>query len=473
MNSIKISSFKGFAESITLETQGKNVLLYGENGSGKSSLYEAIRMFFYKEILVKNVIKEGQAAEVREAEIENYLNTFNNIVKNTPFSITVNNLEVGDTAFSNYRCFMLSNLEIDIPMSISVERFLETHYLGILDTSAFLKAKGTELLQNVNNCIRDVFKENFMLEFADTYYTLRVHDTIRGHRVEKNYRRYFNEAKLHLIVLLLFFETIKLIKDDSLKNILVLDDIVTSLDATNRIFLVNYIMDSFEDMQKIVMTHNVSFFNLFHFKIGQGLDDIEDNWLELNIYESNGDCKYYQYKGLLTAAQISERRKPGAVAPLNDEDAGNLIRRRFEAVMYEYAKLVQIDAFEESGIVLSRLIDKGKNIYIYRKNKNEIYDSNDLLDVIRQIIAGGNSDNQKIADITNEISKYINTTTMPEIKKTLKTLKMFQKVVMHQLSHGTEAMQTFSAKEIEESLALLSKFEILVKKFKDGNAYGF
>lgn len=46
INSIQLVNYKAFYDSTTIDVKGKNILLYGENGSGKTSLYEAIKQFF-------------------------------------------------------------------------------------------------------------------------------------------------------------------------------------------------------------------------------------------------------------------------------------------------------------------------------------------------------------------------------------------------------------------------------------------
>ncbi len=45
IKSIKINNFKFFTEQPYIEINGKNILLYGENGSGKSSVYWALYTF--------------------------------------------------------------------------------------------------------------------------------------------------------------------------------------------------------------------------------------------------------------------------------------------------------------------------------------------------------------------------------------------------------------------------------------------
>lgn len=46
INKIVIENFKYFLDPFTIEPQGKHVLMYGENGSGKSSIYWAAYTHF-------------------------------------------------------------------------------------------------------------------------------------------------------------------------------------------------------------------------------------------------------------------------------------------------------------------------------------------------------------------------------------------------------------------------------------------
>ena len=51
ISKIEISKFKGFYDTCTIDLNNscKNLLVYGENGSGKSSLFQALMLFLESE----------------------------------------------------------------------------------------------------------------------------------------------------------------------------------------------------------------------------------------------------------------------------------------------------------------------------------------------------------------------------------------------------------------------------------------
>ena len=54
MKKIKLKNFKAFESEIELKNpQAKNILLFGENGSGKSSIYEALTSVRDNELYLK------------------------------------------------------------------------------------------------------------------------------------------------------------------------------------------------------------------------------------------------------------------------------------------------------------------------------------------------------------------------------------------------------------------------------------
>jgi energy-coupling factor transporter ATP-binding protein EcfA2 len=64
LHKIEITNFKAFKETFTLDLEGRHLLLYGQNGSGKSSLYWAIYTFL-------------QSAQKKKGEIAKYFDENN------------------------------------------------------------------------------------------------------------------------------------------------------------------------------------------------------------------------------------------------------------------------------------------------------------------------------------------------------------------------------------------------------------
>ena len=50
MKRITIKGFKAFPEEFVLSLDGKHLLMYGENGSGKSSIYFALHCLFQSQL---------------------------------------------------------------------------------------------------------------------------------------------------------------------------------------------------------------------------------------------------------------------------------------------------------------------------------------------------------------------------------------------------------------------------------------
>ena len=71
ITNIEIKNFRAFPKpyQIKLDNAGKSLLVYGENGSGKSSLYLALKYFF------ESSVNEDQK-ESKNTEFENHQNIF-------------------------------------------------------------------------------------------------------------------------------------------------------------------------------------------------------------------------------------------------------------------------------------------------------------------------------------------------------------------------------------------------------------
>ena len=89
IESLKIESFKAFKDEAFLKLDKLNLLLYGENGAGKSSIYDAVKLiFFYHRI--KDEHRVGATPEEQRAQLVSYLSDRYNHRGGAGFRIKVN-----------------------------------------------------------------------------------------------------------------------------------------------------------------------------------------------------------------------------------------------------------------------------------------------------------------------------------------------------------------------------------------------
>ena len=98
---------------------------------------------------------------------------------------------------------------------------------------------------------------------------------------------FLNEAKLTQIALSIRFGATKANQQDAPLKLLVLDDLLISLDMSNRVQVINIILTDpdFADYQKIIMTHDRGFYREIRRAIGPGSDD----WVFQRLHVSNGN----------------------------------------------------------------------------------------------------------------------------------------------------------------------------------------
>ena len=76
MDSLLLHNFKAFKDNFTLNPNGDNVLIYGENGSGKSSLFEGIKLFYFRERLLRESIAPNIVGQARIDEERQVLDEY-------------------------------------------------------------------------------------------------------------------------------------------------------------------------------------------------------------------------------------------------------------------------------------------------------------------------------------------------------------------------------------------------------------
>ena len=460
MNKLQIKYFKAFENEMSISLEGKNLLIYGENGAGKSSLYEAIKVVFFKPRLEQQ-IQTATTPEEQEQFENDFWNKYNNNKNNRKFEILVDDANYLDYPINNYQVFLISIEEITTDNKFYLSELLNKCFFNISDIDWFCNKFYSDIEIEINKLLTS-FKESIQIDIdAEDNYAIRITDIDRAIDTKSELKKYFNESKLNLIVLLLLFNSIRCFDDSSKKRVLVLDDFITSLDIANRTFLMRYVLEEFQEFQTIILTHNVSFYNLITYLINDIFKQNE-NWSFGNMYEIDNVNKFYQKQ---TIEKVKDIRSYYTDYPQNIIELGNKIRKKIEVLLYEYSKLFMIGSVEESKKILER-IENRKQIYINNIN-NKYKDASDLVDTIQGILDEGNEHNLKNR-LNEKIAGY-KQCDFSNLQYILEKLKLYQKVTMHPMSHGSLGQNTFTTKEIQESLDLLEKLEKYLIALVDKN----
>ncbi|OJW34084.1 MAG: hypothetical protein BGO54_05285 [Sphingobacteriales bacterium 46-32] len=461
MNKLKLINFKAFEDSLAIALDNrKNLLLYGENGAGKSSIYEALKVIFFKARL------ESQLSALTPEDLEQKRNelwsSYDNKITSQAFNLEINDTDHHTFDRTPYQVFLISIEELSIGDRISLQTLLKTFFFDIPDIPGFCNRE-FQRIQDLVNASLTTFQETVQIEIDNQdAFTLRIIDPRKHIETKTGIRKYFNEAKLNLILLLVLLNAIDISKDSARHKILVLDDFITSLDASNRTFLIKDIFAKFQDSQILILTHNVSFYNLIMFMVRTSVTNHE-HWAFANLYEINNAHKLYIKSEIERSKKIKADYEalPLPQATFDIENIGNRIRKKFETLLYEYSKLLMIGAVEESKKILERL-SQGKPVYFkYEKN------ASDLVDTIEAALADPNDFNIK-ARLQAMIDEY-KLAEFANFRTILKELKLYQKVTMHPMSHGVDGINTFTTKEIANSITILEKMEGYLKDIVDSD----
>jgi len=436
IDKIVFKNFKFFADEQIFDFDRRNILLYGENGSGKSSLYwglytflqssikndDEVKKYFDKdndENLINKFIYEANKEDAfisldistEDAIVERFKISFTTINTNKPANTNIKRAN-STSDFINYRLLsrfydFRNSEEIDIwelfekeildyitingenlknswsnlkdglsktdnkypPMYSQTYKDFQANLTSFNQTMETFLAN---ILGKTNMLLSNNFKESISIgiEYIDSTYNDFVEgSTTRRDRLVKkpkiilkvtfNHKELFrphtflNEAKLTAIALSLRFAILKtrLVNEDILK-ILVLDDLLISLDMSHRLEVINIILndEDLRDYQKIILTHDRAFFEMAKHKFDYGQ---KNDWKYFEMYvNDNGEFE----KPFIDSKSLNYLEK--AEGYFNKHDypvSGNYLRKASE----ELIKNKLLDTFkanEKDG--LDRTIQK-------------------------------------------------------------------------------------------------------------------
>ena len=293
---IELNNFRFFIdeeENNTFKPNAKGMLVYGENGSGKSSLYKAF------DFLTKPTIAEEEFAKSINIfkQDDTYLEfEFDN---NETLKIDGDHLSLGSD-YDFIKTLSVSKPIIDYKLLLKVsysteqeekkdlykffENILSQYPIGqnkILKNlkeeedesyfSVFEKILKEELFDEINIFL-ELFEQNFKLtEINFSALFQKINLKIEYFESERtDYQNFLNEARLSALAMSIYFAIIKKqfdnLEDNSLK-ILVLDDLLISLDMNNRLSLIEILESEFSDFQIFFFTHEKALYDLINEKM--------------------------------------------------------------------------------------------------------------------------------------------------------------------------------------------------------------
>lgn len=465
MNSLKINHFKCF-DSLDLDLAGDhNLILCGENGAGKSSLYEAIKLVFYRERLLPNEVEIAGPAAQNASQYSLSRKYYNRNNRHIPFEILVDGIDYKQYDVS-VDAFFISCENLKKHDEISLDVIFENLYFPQKVLDEIDSFWSEEFLQYVNDCLHEDFFEDVHLEVLQgDGHSFRIVDNIHDINEFNRLGESYNEAKLDIIFLVVLFQII-LCSSYARPRLLVMDDIINSLDMANRGLVAKFVMTHFQGYQILLFTHNVSFYNLFRYAITNYKN--VGTWEKKLLYEVGDTRELVKDESPDTVAAIKADFDPRK----NDcESVGNRVRKLFEYLLHEYARLMQLGDYMETNEILKKIANTDVGKVFLQINGDKVYTVEDLVLSIKNIAEVTPTEQIK-EKINKKLLAYDSSRFFKNLIPVVQDLTLFQKLTLHQLSHSQDQMPTFSTHEIEYSLFLLEKMEKVIHGLKNMNSNG-
>jgi len=509
---VDIKNFK-FHHSLPFDIKAQNCLIYGENGTGKSSIYEALysNFYYYKNTNIANDIFDIVGTFQHRDYSEN---TEVNILFNNQKEINRENNEVTDSEllenqtiyFANERLLreiteedfytlIQNSLKEHFPLLNNLHRIYldwmrELNKPNNKKTSSETIEERIELdkqfktqffeyipLTEINSIIKNDLNEKFQIEFniGDSkienkkliYPTIQI--KVKDIDDRGDFQNHFNEAKLKLIGIAIYFALAKKYETDSDLKLLVLDDFLTSLDMANRKLIIQYILENFGEYQKIILTHNIQFYNL----ILREIDTSEESekWDIKKIFLSSlleEETAMIRDDSISFLGNAKERLEAGDL-----QSSGNFLRKEFERIVQDFEILLELGKVEDMSNILDIL--KKPKVY-YPKPHKTIFE---FIKSIEEIFGYTMDDNSKLFKIEEKIQKIkeckidLNraetledgTVEQYSLSLSLQKTNFYNGILLNPLSHNDIEIEAYR-KECLNVIELLDNINKGLKKLK-------
>ncbi len=545
INEIVINGFKAFPSLYKIELGGKHLLMYGENGSGKSSIYYALHCIFNsyrkpdngkkyfdknnsqnlinrffipkderdipyvavnwydggRNVFLSVVSEHGCDGFDRLSELETYfvnhqlLNGFFNFTNSnsinlfpifqreilpykyideqgTYLSLMYEQIEEEASKLGNKSSTKKINEMIDI-FNRELEGFIGDINIAVSDIyKNHFKADGEQDLSIVltypeENPNPDVYFDGFRLKWDNRLIKNQKGELERaknksliepiigisikedGNEIPKPHV-YFNEAKLTAIALSIRFSLLKGINpaDDTNPpegSFLALDDMLISLDMSNRAKVVDFLLEISDKYKIYLFTHDKMFFEYFKHKTKKN----QDAWVYKEIYMDYDKTPYIRNsEDYLGQAEHYIKQH-------EYEIAGNFLRKEAEAFCKDFLPKKKQLTGDFAHLDLNGLIMNCKD-YAAESGVIDISIFNEL-DEHRKFILNPSSHD------SYDVAKYGH-----EVKRCLQTLRKLREIIIRPfLKFGSQVEFTLKTpkpriSEYKFILTLCDDFRIII-----------
>ena len=461
---IEIKNFRAFygAYQLDLHKAGKNLLVYGENGSGKTSLYQALKRFLessegghqfkpHQNIFnsdegyiklhlradaqskqdtyewsetVKDETNDQLLIEASRAKgfldykdlLEtHYLHRENDIVN--VFDLLVKTLLANTVNRQTDRSLAEDWASIQPPFPRrSATTQIAAFETQVVNFNRALVNRLTELQAKVSEILRK-FEINVTLDldFQGIIYN-RDQKTLDNQEILLNveffdrdiptHHLFLNEAKLSAIAIAIYFSSILLQPTSELK-ILALDDVLIGLDMSNRLPVLDILEEYFADYQIFLTTYDKAWYEIVKQRTSHG-----GKWKAVEFYFRQTD----EYEIPVYAEDKAYLDKAREYLDANDYKACAVyLRTAFEMIIQEFCE------------------DKHLPVRYHRDpNKQE---SQDFWDAIK---------------IGNKITALLD-------QKLINDIELYRSRILNPLSHATIA--NIPKKEIEDTIETVERLK--------------
>ncbi len=335
-------------------------------------------------------------------------------------------------------------------------------------------SKLLEQLNKINEIIKREFKLNLEIELRqdsffiadyndlDKFFPIKYKIKVNELSPTYNHLKFLNEAKISSINFAFYLSIIlSYAKLEELK-VIILDDLLISLDMSNRDVILDMLLKYFSDYQLIILTHDKAFFEMAKQKFDY---KTPNQWKYFEMYVDNR--KEFE-KPLVLPHRDYFQKAEYYFAKYDYSACANYLRKEAERLL---KNLVCNDLNCEEVSSLQEMINKVKS----KKN----LDSNNKKQIISRIERlvqnenfrsfdknklSSNEDKRIIGEIQTELTRIerLFDNSEEDFNDILNMLEQFKSIILNPQSHD-DITKPLYKKELEEAIKIIEELKIIIE----------